>query len=263
VALAVTLHEAGYRVAVVDPRQAHYFAKAQLRQAKTDAPDARDLTQLAAAIRLAQWPVVVAAVHQHLDELVADLDRRIAALEAEIAAALNDRAWAESLACLASAPGIDLVTAAWPRFGTLDFALCIGPDALTACAGLAPVPPGVGAQHPRSVDDRPRRQRPTRHHAVLGHAQRRPVQPRHQGVLPAPARGWQAAQGGAPCRRPQAAPPGLGARCQAAPLRPAASSAAPRRCICPGHLTLRRAAFAQAAVGGHIASAATSESALV
>ena len=30
VALAVALHEAGYRVAVINPRQAHHFAKAQL-----------------------------------------------------------------------------------------------------------------------------------------------------------------------------------------------------------------------------------------
>ncbi len=51
VALAVTLHEADYRVAVVNPRQAHHFAKAQLRRAKTDALDARDLSQLAAALR--------------------------------------------------------------------------------------------------------------------------------------------------------------------------------------------------------------------
>src|SRR4051812_21564041 len=49
VALAVALHEAGYRVAVVNPRQAHHFAKAQLRRAKTDAPDARDLAHHAAA----------------------------------------------------------------------------------------------------------------------------------------------------------------------------------------------------------------------
>ena len=177
VALVVALHEAGYRVAVVNPRQAHHFAKAQLRRAKTDALDARDLAQLAAALRpapwtppppvyhevrqrlvardgllamrtrarnqrhaLLQWPVVVAAVRQHLDGLIADLDRRIATLEAEIAAVLKESAWAESLACLTSAPGIGLVTAAWLLVGTLNFALCAGPEALTAYVGLAPVP---------------------------------------------------------------------------------------------------------------------------
>jgi transposase len=177
VALAVTLHEADYRVAVVNPRQAHHFAKAQLRRAKTDALDARDLAQLAAALQpapwtpppavyhevrqrlvardgllamrtqarnqrhaLVQWPVVVAAVRQHLDELIADLDRRIGALEAEIAAVLKNGAWAEPLACLTSAPGIGLVTASWLLIGTLNFALCAGPESLTAYAGLAPVP---------------------------------------------------------------------------------------------------------------------------
>jgi len=173
---------------VVNPRQAHHFAKAQLRRAKTDALDARDLAQLAATLRpapwtpppavdhevrqrlvardglltmrtqarnqrhaLVQWPVVVVAVRQHLDELIADLDRRVAALEAEIAAVLRDGAWAESLACLMSAPGIGLVTAAWLLVGTLDFALCSGPEALTAYAGLAPVPRESG----RSIRSRP------------------------------------------------------------------------------------------------------------
>ena len=189
VALAVALHEAGYRVAVVNPRQAHHFAKAQLRRAKTDALDARDLAPLAAALRpppwtpppavyhevrqrlvardgllamrtqarnqrhaLLQWPVVVEAVRQHLDELIADLDRRVAALEAELAAALKESVWAESLACLTSAPGIGLVTASWLLVGTLNFARCAGPESLTAYVGLAPVPHESG----RSVRGRAR-----------------------------------------------------------------------------------------------------------
>src|SRR5918997_6335424 len=38
VALAVALHEAGYRVAVVNPRQAPHFAKAQLRRTENHPP---------------------------------------------------------------------------------------------------------------------------------------------------------------------------------------------------------------------------------
>ncbi len=188
VALAVTLHEAGYRVAVVNPRQAHHCAKAQLRRAKTDALDARDLARLAAALQpapwtpppavyhearqrlvardallamrtqarnqrhaLLQWPVVVAGVRQHLDEIVADLDRRIASLEAEIAAVLGANEWAESLACLTSAPGIGLVTAAWLLVGTRNFARCASPAALAAYAGLVPMPRESG----RSIRGRP------------------------------------------------------------------------------------------------------------
>jgi transposase len=188
VALAVALHEAGYAVSVVNPLQAHHFAKAQLRRAKTDALDAQDLARRAAQLRpapwapppavyhevrqrlvardalltmrqqarnqrhaLLQWPVVVDGVRRHLDELVADLDARLAALEAEIAAALQDSAWATSLARLTSAPGIGLVTAAWLLVGTLNFALAATPAAATAYAGLAPMPRESG----RSVRGRP------------------------------------------------------------------------------------------------------------
>ena len=164
-------------MSVVTPRQAHHFAKARLRRAKTDALDARDLAQLAAALRpgpwtpppavypearqrlvardgllamrtqarnqrhaLLQWPVVVEGVRRHLDELIADLDRRIAALEAEFAAVLKASEWADSLACLISAPGIGLITAAWLLVSTLNFTLCAGPEAVTAYVGLAPMP---------------------------------------------------------------------------------------------------------------------------
>lgn len=77
--------------------------------------------------------MVVAAVRQHRAE-------RVAALEAEIAAVPKGSVWAESLACLTGAPGVDLVTAAWLLIGTPDFALCAGPQSLTASADLAPVP---------------------------------------------------------------------------------------------------------------------------
>ena len=177
VARAVALHEAGHRVAVVNPRQAHHCAKAQLRRAKTDALDAQDRARLAAALQpapwtpppavdhevrqrlvardvllamrqqarnqrhaLLQWPVVVEGVRRQLDELIADLDRRIAALEAEVAAVLEASEWAESLACVTSAPGIGLITAAWLLVSTLTFTRCSGPEAVTASVGLAPMP---------------------------------------------------------------------------------------------------------------------------
>jgi transposase len=65
VALAVALHEAGYRVAVVNPRQAHHFAKAQLRRAKTDALDAQDLC--AAARKLLHQAWALGTKQQHFD----------------------------------------------------------------------------------------------------------------------------------------------------------------------------------------------------
>jgi len=45
IALATTLAHTGYRVSVINPAQAHHFAKALLKRAKTDAIDAQTLAQ--------------------------------------------------------------------------------------------------------------------------------------------------------------------------------------------------------------------------
>ena len=177
IALAVTLHAAGYQLSVINPLQAHHFAKAQLRRAKTDALDAADLARLAATLTLPrwtpppavyhevrqrllardglmtmrqqarnqhhalmQWPVVVAAVQTQLNAVIADLDARITTLEGEIAVVLASSEWAESLACLTSAPGIGVLTAAWLLVTTLNFTTATSAEAVVAYAGLAPMP---------------------------------------------------------------------------------------------------------------------------
>jgi transposase len=177
IALAVTLHATGYRVSVINPLQAHHFAKAQLRRAKTDALDAQDLARLAVTLRppqwepppavyhevrqrllvrdglvtmrqqarnqhhaLTQWPVVVTGADAQLTAVIGDLDARIAVREEEIAAVLAESAWAESLGYLTSAPGIGLLTAAWLLVATVNFTLGETPEAVVAYAGLAPVP---------------------------------------------------------------------------------------------------------------------------
>jgi transposase len=71
IALAVTLHEAGYRVFVINPAQAHYFAKAQLRRAKTDALDAQDLARLAGKLELTPWTPPPAVYHELRQRLLA------------------------------------------------------------------------------------------------------------------------------------------------------------------------------------------------
>ncbi len=45
IALATTLAHTGYRASVINPAQAHHFAKALLKRAKTDAIDAQTLAQ--------------------------------------------------------------------------------------------------------------------------------------------------------------------------------------------------------------------------
>jgi transposase len=55
ITLATALHLAGYAVSVINPRQAHHFAKALLKRAKTDAIDPQTLTLLAAQLQPARW----------------------------------------------------------------------------------------------------------------------------------------------------------------------------------------------------------------
>ncbi len=176
IALAVTLHEAGYAVAVLNPAQLHSYAQSLPRRGKTDALDAQVFVRFASerkpapwtpppvvyhelrqrlvardgflAMRqqarnqrhaLEQWPVVVASVLTQLDELIADLDQRLASLEKEIAAVLEHGAWASSAALLRTIPGIGLVTSAWLLVGTLNFSLCATPEQAAAYAGLVPL----------------------------------------------------------------------------------------------------------------------------
>ncbi len=176
VALAVALHQAGYQVCVINPAQVHNFARSLPRRSKTDALDAQVLAQFARerqppswtpppqvyhelrqrlvardgllAMRqqarnqrhaLLQWPVVIPSVRDHLDGVIAEVDKRLADLDAEIGHALADGAWAESATLLASITGIGMVTSAWLLVGTLNFQGCISADAASAYVGLVPL----------------------------------------------------------------------------------------------------------------------------
>jgi transposase len=176
VALAVALHQAGYVVSVVNPAQAHNYAKSLPRRGKTDALDAHVLAQFAAERKprpwtpppaiyhelrqrlvmrdgllsmrqqarnqrhaLLQWPLVIGAVQEHLDSVIAELDKHLAELEAEIAQVLAEGAWAESASLLLSIQGIGLVTSAWLLVGTLNFEGCASAASASAYVGLVPL----------------------------------------------------------------------------------------------------------------------------
>jgi len=169
-------------VSVVNPAQAHHVAKALLQRAKTDAIDARTLTQLAALLQPAPWtpppavyadlqqrlaqrdtlsglrqqvrnqlhalthlPVVIAAVRARMEALIATLDAQIEAVEGEITEAIHlDEGWAATATLLLSITGIGLVTAAWLLVSTLNFTVCATAEEATAYAGLAPHPRASG-----------------------------------------------------------------------------------------------------------------------
>ncbi len=76
ITLATTLVERGYLVRVVNPRQAHHFAKVFLKRAKTDAIDAQTLARLGMLLQPAPWtppPAIYAELQQrlvHCDALI-------------------------------------------------------------------------------------------------------------------------------------------------------------------------------------------------
>jgi transposase len=181
--LATRLVREGFRVSVINPAQAHHFAKALLKRAKTDAIDAQTLAQLAMVLQPEPWippppiyyelqqrlaqrddllnlrqqvrnqlhaleqhPVVMTQVSTRMKDLLATLQSQIDEVEAEIAAALNqDSAWATAAERLQSIKGVGWVTAAWTLVTTLNFTTCDTVDSLTAYAGLAPMPRQSGS----------------------------------------------------------------------------------------------------------------------
>lgn len=176
IALATTLAQAGFAVAVINPAQAHAFAKALLKRSKTDAIDAQTLAQLAALLQPAPWtpppaiyaelqqrlaerdalvtlrtevqnqrhallqqPVVIPAVRQRMEQLIALFTQQIAEVEQEIARALQmDPAWAAAAERLQTITGIGRLTAAWILVTTLNFTLCRTATEAVGYAGLAP-----------------------------------------------------------------------------------------------------------------------------
>ena len=174
--LATNLSEAGFAVSVVNPAQAHDFAKALLKRSKTDAIDAQTLAELGARLQPERWtppphvytelalrlvhragllaartqfrnqhhalvqqPSVIESVRTRLESLIVTLDHEIATVEQEIASALQqDEAWAAAAARLATVSGLGTLTIAWLLTTTINFTLTKTPEAAANYAGLAP-----------------------------------------------------------------------------------------------------------------------------
>lgn len=178
VSLATTLHHAGFAISVINPAQAHAFAKALLKRAKTDAIDAQTLAELGVRLQPEPWtpppqvyaelqqrlaqrdalialrqqvrnqrhallqqPLVIASVRERMDQLIDTLSKQLSAVEAELLKAIDlDDTWAAAAARLQSITGVGLITASWLLVTTLNFSLCPTPEAATSYAGLAPHP---------------------------------------------------------------------------------------------------------------------------
>jgi transposase len=73
VAFATFFVRLGYRVSVINALQAHHFAKALLKRAKTDGMDAQTLAQFAATLRPASWEPPP-AIYEELQQRLAQRD---------------------------------------------------------------------------------------------------------------------------------------------------------------------------------------------
>lgn len=181
--LATRLVHEGFGVSVINPAQAHHFAKALLKRAKTDAIDAQTLAQLALVLQPEPWtpppqlsyalqqrlaqrddlltlrqqvrnqlhaldqhPVGIAEVRARMESLLATFASQLTAVEDEITETLRqDSVWAAAAERLQSIKGVGWVTAAWTLVTTLNFTTCETVEALTAYAGLAPMPRQSGS----------------------------------------------------------------------------------------------------------------------
>src|SRR2546426_735254 len=141
--LATRLVREGFVVSVINPAQAHHFAKALLKRAKTDTIDAQTLAQLAMVLQpepwtpppqiyyalqqrlaqrddllnlrqqvrnqlhaLVQHPEVIAEVRARMESLLATFESQLTEVESAIAAALSqDSAWAAAATRLQSIKG--------------------------------------------------------------------------------------------------------------------------------------------------------------
>ncbi len=176
--LALYLYQAGFGVSVINPAQAHNYAKALLLRSKNDQLDAQTLARFAQTQKPALWnprpqvyyelqqrlcqredligmrgqlgnqlhaltagSVVVESVKGRLLQLIQTLDAQIAELDQEIkqVAQSADASWAKPIELVQTIPGIGLLTACWLVVLSLNFTACKNGASLAHYAGLAPV----------------------------------------------------------------------------------------------------------------------------
>ena len=95
---------------------------------------------------LQHYPAMIPEVRARMERLLTTFEAQLTEVAAEITAALcQDSAWAAAAQRLQSITGVGWVTAAWTLVTTLNFTTCDTVEALTAYAGLAPMPRQSGA----------------------------------------------------------------------------------------------------------------------
>ena len=174
--LAIYLHGAGFSVSVINPAQAHYFARALLQRNKTDRIDAQLLARLAAKLQPAPWqplsetyealyqrltqrdtlfrmlqqernrlhalkhrPQMVTEVAERLEAHIMFLQAQIAEIDEEFETVLvQDPAWARTADLLRSIKGFGPIATYWLLTATHNFTACTSPEQIASYSGLVP-----------------------------------------------------------------------------------------------------------------------------
>ncbi len=180
--LATYCDRAGLQVSVINPRQAYHFARATLRQAKTDALDAQLLAQLGANLPLDIWQPpsrVWEAIYQRLVErdslvemrqmvrnqlhalkqrtqvdpavemrkqgVIDTFDLQIKIIDDELEQWIAKSEWGKQATYLRSIKGIGLISASWLLVVTNGFTTCEDAQQLASYLGLVPHPNHSGS----------------------------------------------------------------------------------------------------------------------
>lgn len=171
-AIATTLHEAGYRVSVEPPFRTHHFAKSLMKRQKTDKVDAEILAHYAAVMTPDTWqpPTLMqqdirdlkrliddidqdrtrtlnrleglranSAARPHLEQQLADLEKRLQQVQQELADLMDaDMTYQAQIALLTSIKGIGDTTARALLAELPDLMHFTSSDEVVAFAGLSP-----------------------------------------------------------------------------------------------------------------------------
>jgi transposase len=176
--LAARVDQAGFKLAVVNPKQAHDYAGSLMQKVKNDNLDAQMLCRLAYERQPAAWqppeqiyyelyqrlihrdslldlivqvsnqsaalelyPSIVKSVQSQKEQLLSTLKEQLKTIDKELSELVKkgEDEWTENIRRIKTVTGIGVLTACWIVAVSLNLSMCESGGGLVHYAGLAPV----------------------------------------------------------------------------------------------------------------------------
>jgi transposase len=176
--LAARMVQSGFKLAVINPKQAHNFAGSLLLRPKNDKLDAQMLARFAYTNQPTPWqppdqlyyelyqrlvhrdslmdliiqvtnqasalelyPSIIQSVQMQKAELLTTLKEQLKTIDKELSDLVKkgQDEWTKTIRTIKTVPGIGLLTACWLVAASLNFTACKSGNGLVHYAGLAPV----------------------------------------------------------------------------------------------------------------------------